>query len=60
MNEACHVKAAAALLAAPPACAAVGDLASAIDAAHAIRTGQISSVELTTRMLTRIGQYNPS
>jgi amidase len=53
--------AAAALLPVPPARAAVGDLdfASAIDAVHAIRTGQISSVELTTRMLTRIGQYNP-
>ena len=53
--------AAAALLPPPPVRAAVGDLdfASAIDAAHAIRTGQISSVELTTRMLTRIGQYNP-
>jgi amidase len=53
--------AAAALLPARPARAAVGDLdfASALDAAHAIRTGQISSVELTTRMLARVGQYNP-
>src|SRR5262249_24521313 len=53
--------AATALLPSRPARAAVGDLdfTSAIDAAHAIRTGQISSVELTNRMLTRIGQYNP-
>ena len=53
--------AAAALLPARPARAAAGDLdfASALDAAHAIRTGQVSSVELTTRMLARIGQYNP-
>jgi amidase len=53
--------AAAALLPARSARAAVGDLdfASALDAAHAIRTGQVSSVELTTRMLARIGQHNP-
>jgi amidase len=51
----------ATLLPARPAGAAVGDLdfASALDAAHAIRTGQVSSVELTTRMLARIGQHNP-
>jgi amidase len=53
--------AAAALLPARPARAGVGDLdfASALDAAHAIRTGQVSSVELTTRMLARISQHNP-
>ena len=51
----------ATLLPARPAGAAVGDLdfASALDAAHAIRTGQVSSVELTTRMLARISQHNP-
>ncbi len=49
------------LLPARPTGAAVGDLdfASALDAAHAIRTGQVSSVELTTRMLARISQHNP-
>ena len=53
--------AAAAFLPARPARGAAGDLdfASALDAAHAIRTGQVSSVELTTRMLARIGQFNP-
>jgi amidase len=53
--------AAAALVPARAARAAAGDLdfASALDAAHAIRTGQVSSVELTTRMLARIGLYNP-
>jgi len=40
--------------------AAAGDLdfASALDAARAIRSGQVSSVELTTRMLDRIQQHN--
>ena len=53
--------AAAALLPARPAPAAAGDLdfASALDAARAIRTGKVSSVELCTRMLARIGQFNP-
>ena len=52
--------AAAALLPARPARAAAADLdfASAVDAARAIRNGQISSFELTTRMLARIGQHN--
>jgi amidase len=51
----------AALLPARPSRAAVGDLdfASALDAAHAIRAGQVSSLELTNRMLARIGQHNP-
>lgn len=35
------------------------DFVSALDAARAIRAGQVSSVELTTRMLDRIAQYNP-
>jgi amidase len=35
------------------------DFASALDAAHAIRTGKVSSVELTNRMLARIAQLNP-
>lgn len=50
----------AALLPARAARAAAGDLdfASALDASHAIRSGQISSFELTTRMLARIGQNN--
>jgi amidase len=34
------------------------DFASALDAARAIRGGQVSSVELTTRMLDRIQQHN--
>jgi amidase len=34
------------------------DFASALDAGRAIRGGQISSLELTTRMLDRIGQHN--
>ena len=34
------------------------DFASALDAARAIRSGQVSSVELTTRMLNRIQQHN--
>ena len=52
--------AAAALLPARSARAAAADLdfASAVDAARAIRNGQISSFELTTRMLARIGQHN--
>lgn len=51
----------AALLPARPSRAAVGDLdfASALDAAHAIRAGLVSSLELTNRMLARIGQHNP-
>ena len=51
----------ATLLRARAARAAVADLdfASALDAARAIRAGQISSVELTTRMLDRIAQHNP-
>jgi len=47
---------------APPRapCAAPADLdfVSALDAARAIRSGQVSSVELTTRMLERIEQHN--
>lgn len=35
------------------------DFASALAAARAIRRGDVSSVELTTRMLERIKQYNP-
>jgi amidase len=35
------------------------DFASALDAARAIRTGRVSSVELTNRMLARIALYNP-
>ena len=52
---------AAALPATRPARAAVADLdfASALDAAWAIRAGQISSVELTSRMLERIARHNP-
>jgi len=34
------------------------DFVSALDAGRAIRGGQISSLELTTRMLDRIGQHN--
>jgi|HubBroStandDraft_6_1064221.scaffolds.fasta_scaffold70270_2 amidase len=51
----------AALLPARAARAAAADLdfASALDAARAIRTGQVSSLELTTRMLERIAQHNP-
>jgi amidase len=36
------------------------DFASALEAARAIRSGRISSVELTTRTLARIAQYNPA
>jgi amidase len=52
---------AAALPATRPARAAVADLdfASALDAAWAIRAGQVSSVELTSRMLERIARHNP-
>jgi len=41
--------------------AAVADLdfASAVAAADAIRRGEISSVELTTRMLDRVARFNP-
>src|SRR5439155_1612532 len=41
--------------------AAVADLdfASALEAARAIRRGDVSSVELTTRMLDRIARFNP-
>jgi amidase len=35
------------------------DFASALDAARAIRSGQVSSVELTTRVLARIAKHNP-
>ncbi|HXA84529.1 MAG TPA: amidase [Candidatus Dormibacteraeota bacterium] len=35
------------------------DFATALQAAEAIRTGQISSVELTERMFARIDHYNP-
>ncbi|HKC07026.1 MAG TPA: amidase [Methylomirabilota bacterium] len=34
------------------------DFASALEAARAIRSGQVSAVELTTRMLDRIQQHN--
>ena len=52
---------AAALPASRSARAAVADLdfASALDAAWAVRTGQVSSVELTSRMLERIARHNP-
>ena len=51
----------ATLSATRPARAAVADLdfASALDAAWAIRAGQVSSVELTSRMLERIARHNP-
>ena len=51
----------AAVLSARAARAAVADLdfASALEAARAIRAGQVSSVELTARMLDRIAQHNP-
>jgi amidase len=42
-----------------PAAAADLDFASALDAARAIRRGEVSSVELTTRVLDRIARYNP-
>jgi amidase len=44
-----------------PSGAAVADLdfASAVAAAAAIRRGEVSSVELTTRMLDRIARFNP-
>jgi len=50
----------ASLLRARPAAAAVADLdfASAVAAAGAIRRGEVSSVELTTRVLDRIARYN--
>src|SRR4029450_5113341 len=35
------------------------DFASALAAARAIRRGEVSSVELTTRMLERIERFNP-
>lgn len=35
------------------------DFASALAAARAIRTGEVSSVDLTTRMLERIKRFNP-
>ena len=35
------------------------DFASALDAALAIRAGEVSSVELTNRMLARIARHNP-
>jgi amidase len=40
------------------AAAADLDFASALDAARAIRSGKVSSVELTTRVLERIAQHN--
>jgi len=47
---------------APPRAAAVSppdlDFASALDVGRAIRAGKVSSLELTTRMLDRIQQYN--
>jgi amidase len=48
------------LLGARPAAAAVGDLdfTPALAAAQAIRRGEVSSVELTRRMLDRIGRHN--
>jgi Asp-tRNA(Asn)/Glu-tRNA(Gln) amidotransferase A subunit family amidase len=51
----------ATLLPARPAHAAAADLdfGSALGAARAIRSGQVSSVELTTRMLERIARHNP-
>src|SRR5512144_144237 len=55
------VLAGAAVLPSRPARAAAADLdfASALEAARAIRVGQVSSVELTTRMLDRIARLNP-
>ncbi|PYN41690.1 MAG: hypothetical protein DME00_31030, partial [Candidatus Rokuibacteriota bacterium] len=49
------------LLQAPRAKGAVADLdfVSALAAARAIRRGEVSSVELTTRMLDRIRKHNP-
>jgi amidase len=47
-----------ALLRASRAAASDLDFASALDAARAIRSGQVSAVELTTRMLDRIQQHN--
>ena len=46
---------------APSRAAAASDLdfAPAVAAARAIRTGEVSSVELTTRVLERIKRYNP-
>src|SRR5207302_382228 len=51
----------ATVLPARAARAAVADLdfASAFEAARAIRRGDVSSVELTTRMLDRIARFNP-
>jgi len=51
----------AVMLPARPACAAAADLdfASALDAARALRAGQVSSVELTTRVLERVRQHDP-
>ena len=51
----------ATVLPARAARAAVADLdfASALEAARAIRRGDVSSVELTTRMLDRIARFNP-
>ncbi|HZJ72605.1 MAG TPA: amidase family protein, partial [Planctomycetota bacterium] len=47
----------------PPRAARAGaeelDFASVVDAALAIRSGKVSSVELTNRMLARIAQHNP-
>src|SRR5207249_78077 len=51
----------ATVLPARAARAAVADLdfASALEAARAIRRGDVSSVELTTRMLDRIARFDP-
>jgi len=55
------VTAGAGVLRPRPTRAAVADLdfAAAVDAARAIRRGEVSSVELTTRILDRIARYNP-
>jgi len=51
----------ATLLPARASRAAVADLdfASALEVARAIRRGDVSSVELTTRILDRIARHNP-
>ena len=51
----------ASLLRPRPTRAAVEDLhlVSALDVARAIRAGQVSTVELTNRILARIAQHNP-
>src|SRR5262245_19335234 len=61
LNGAAAAVAASAFLNSSRVSAAAPDLdfASAIAAARAIRAGQVSSVELTERMLARIALYNP-